>query len=359
MVSILVAAATLQHLDLSADTSRQVVVDREPGQYLGHVSTLLLEDQKTILCVYPRGHGKGPITLKKSTDGGKTWSNRLPVPENWATSLETPTIHRVIDPKTGAKRLLVWSGLFPARTAISNTDETGFSELKPAGNWGGIVVMGSVLRLKNGDYWAMFHDDGRFFGPNGKVNQVFHLYQTLSHDGGLTWEYPRPIWAGTDIHLCEPGVIRSPDGKEIAVLLRENRRRKSADVIFSRDEAKTWSAPQELSQSLNGDRHTLRYAPDGRLVCVYRDMEEGATKGDFVAWVGRYEDLHKSAAGQYKVRLLDNQDSWDSSYPGLELLKDGTFVATTYGHWTKDQEPYIMSVRFTLAEVDRLSQAKR
>ena len=31
---------------------------------------------------------------------------------------------------------------------------------------------------------------------------------------------------------------------------------------------------------------------------------------------------------------------------------DGTFVATTYGHWTPGEEPYIVSVRFTLDELD-------
>jgi hypothetical protein len=90
-------AITIPLVDLAAQKDRQVIVDKEPGQYLGHPTTVLLEDQKTILCVYPKGHGKGAICLKKSTDGGLSWSDRLPVPENWATSLETPTIHRVID----------------------------------------------------------------------------------------------------------------------------------------------------------------------------------------------------------------------------------------------------------------------
>ena len=32
-------------IDLSKETQRQVIVDREPGQYLGHVTTVLLEDE--------------------------------------------------------------------------------------------------------------------------------------------------------------------------------------------------------------------------------------------------------------------------------------------------------------------------
>ena len=50
-----------KYIDLTNDVARQVVVDKEKGQYLGHPTTVLLEDGKTILCVYPKGHGRGPI----------------------------------------------------------------------------------------------------------------------------------------------------------------------------------------------------------------------------------------------------------------------------------------------------------
>jgi hypothetical protein len=39
----------------------------------------------------------------------------------------------------------------------------------------------------------------------------------------------------------------------------------------------------------------------------------------------------------------------------VELLPDGTFVTTTYGHWRAGEQPYILSVRFTLAELDALA----
>jgi hypothetical protein len=55
---------------------------------------------------------------------------------------------------------------------------------------------------------------------------------------------------------------------------------------------------------------------------------------------------------EYRVRLMDNHHGDDCAYPGLELLPDGTFVTTTYGHWTAGEPPYVVSVRFTLAELD-------
>ena len=62
---------TIPLLDLAQDRERQVIVDREAGQYLGHPTTVLLEDGKTMLCVYPKGHGRGGIVYKRSPDGGK------------------------------------------------------------------------------------------------------------------------------------------------------------------------------------------------------------------------------------------------------------------------------------------------
>ncbi len=349
-------------IDLAHETARQVVVDREPGQYLGHPTTVLLEDGKTLLCVYPKGHGRGPIVYKRSPDGGLTWSERLPVPENWATSRETPTIHRVVD-RDGKKRLIVWSGLYPARLAVSKDDGATWSPLKEAGAWGGIVVMGCVepLRTGKGHYLAMFHDDGRFFQAQPQVRQpvVFTLYQTLSSDGGLTWGAPEAVYSSSEVHLCEPGLIRSPDGRKLAVLLRENARRKNSHVIFSTDEGRTWSPPRELPGALTGDRHTGKYGPDGRLFISFRDMaHETPTKGDWVGWVGTFEDIEQGREGQYRVRLMDNKKGADCAYPGVEVLPDGTFVATTYGHWTEGEQPYIVAVRFKLSELDAKAKAR-
>jgi hypothetical protein len=362
-------------IDLDKETSRQVIVDREEGQYLGHPTTVLLEDGKTILTVYPKGHGRGEIVYKRSTDGGVTWSERLKTPESWKTSLEVPTIFRTIDPQAN-KHLILFSGLYPARLAHSEDDGLTWSELEPVGDWGGVVVMASVTALNTGKghYLALFHDDLRFMTADGqekykedrKSNEqvLFTLFKTFSYDGGLTWSKPESILSRRDMNLCEPGMIRSPDGKTLAVLLRENARRSNSQIIFSQDEGKTWSDPLPLPNELNGDRHVLKFAPDGRLLVVFRDVsplslrndqtgQGSPTEGDWVGWVGKWDDLVKGKPGQYRIRFKDNIHSWDCCYPGVELLPDGTFVVTTYGHWEKDKEPYILSVRFKMEELDR------
>jgi Neuraminidase (sialidase) len=386
-------------VDLDKEKKRQVIVDKEKGQYLGHPTTVLLDDGKTILTVYPKGHGKGGLVYKKSEDGGKTWSDRLPTPDSWMTSKEVPTMHKVVD-KYGKKRLIMWSGLYPARLAVSEDDGATWGEIEKVGNWGGIVVMGALTELQTGKghYMALFHDDDRFFTANGsdvyekdKKNfnsRMFTLYKTFSHDGGLTWSYPEIITKSREIHICEPGIIRSPDGKQLAVFLRENSRRDNSQIIFSNDEGKNWTRPKPLPNELTGDRHVVKYAPDGRMIVIFRDRsplkyhtelleiskkennqnyseiaektELGSpTEGDWVAWVGTYEDLLKGGKGEYRIRIKDNTRGWDTTYPGLELLPNGDFVTTTYGHWDKGEQPYILSVRFNLDELDKKVNTKK
>jgi lysophospholipase L1-like esterase len=347
-------------VDISAREDRRVVVDREPGQYLGHPTTVLLEDDRTMIAVYPKGHGKGAIVMKRSVDGGATWSERLPTPSSWSTSKEVPTIHRVVD-AAGTRRLVLFSGLYPIRMSVSEDDGQSWSELAPIGEFGGIVAMGTVIETTTpGRYLALFHDDGRYLAGEQKRSEAplwtqFHVYQTESVDGGLTWGTPRAI---TDYswHHCEPGSIRSPDGRTLAVLMRENSRLGNSHVIFSTDEGATWSFPRPLPAALTGDRHIARYAPDGRLFVTFRDTAlVSPTWGDWVGWVGTWDDLVDGAEGQYRVRLMDNTKDADCAYPGLELLPDGTFVATTYGHWTAGAAPYIVSMRLRLEELDRLA----
>ena len=125
--------------------------------------------------------------------------------------------------------------------------------------------------------------------------------------------------------------------------------------MISNNEGKTWSEPFQATGSVTMDRHQAKYAPDGRLVIVGRDTaEESPTKNHFVAWIGTYEDLVKGREGQYRVKLLHTYTS--TEYPGLELLPDGTFVATNSVVYRPDENYSVVSTRFKLEELDKLYQ---
>ena len=129
-------------------------------------------------------------------------------------------------------------------------------------------------------------------------------------------------------------------------------------MMFSQDQAKTWSKPVDTPWGLTGDRHQSIYTKDGRLVIAFRDQApESSTRGHFVAWVGTYEDIQKSRPGRYRVKLLHSYAGWDCGYPGLQILPDGTIIATTYIKYRPGKEKHsVVSTRFKITETDEMAK---
>ncbi len=338
---------TIPTLDISHQTRRQVVVERgTAGKYLGHPTTVLMPDGKTLYCTYPLGHGGPAAVLKRSDDGGRTWSERLPVPDNWATATNCPCIHRLTAPD-GTERLFVFEGNGAMRQARSEDGGKTWTPFEPNGLTC-IVAPITIVPVAGDKLLAMYHR-----GPDDRDRHPLTLWQAISDDGGLTWKDERPVAEYPGGSPCEPFVVRSPNGKQLAALARENARKYNALLITSDDEGKTWSKPVELPAALTGDRHMGRDAPDGRLVIAFRDTtHESPTRGDFVAWVGTYDDVVNLREGQYRVRLLRSPKKGDLGYPGVEVLPDGTFVVTTYAVLAPGEKNSVVSVRFKLEELD-------
>ena len=78
----------------------------------------------------------------------------------------------------------------------------------------------------------------------------------------------------------ERGATWSPDGKSIALLMRENNRVYNSFISFSKDEGKTWSEPRQMPDSLTGDRHQQeRGALQWSSRCIRILGERGSTNG--------------------------------------------------------------------------------
>ena len=102
-------------VDISAESHRRVVVARGTAEtYQGHPTTLLLPDGRTMYCVWTRDHGGPCGPMKRSEDGGLTWSDLLPVPDNWREVRNCPTLFRLTGP-SGRVRLFVFAGQGPGQ----------------------------------------------------------------------------------------------------------------------------------------------------------------------------------------------------------------------------------------------------
>ncbi len=349
-------------VDLSEETARQVVIAQgTPEVYQGHPTTLLLPDGKTMYVVWTYGHGGSCGPMKRSDDGGKTWSDLLPVPENWAATRNCPAFYRLTDPQ-GVSRLFVFAGQGPGgtRQPDNGTMQMSFS-MDDGKTWSPmksldlecVMPFCTIMPVDGGKRLIGLSNTRRPGETKDKKSNI--VTQSESLDGGLTWSPWRVLVDLGDLKPCEPEVVRSPDGKQLLCLIRENIRNHASHYITSNDEGRNWTTVKDLPPGLHGDRHKAQYAPDGRLVVVFRDMgAKSPTRNHFVAWVGRYEDILSGKDGGYKIKLLHSNARSDCGYPGLEVLPDGTFVATTYVKYRQGPEKHsVVSTRFHLNETDK------
>jgi FAD-dependent oxidoreductase family protein len=354
-------AAAIPTIDISGDTARQVVVAQGTETvYQGHPTTLLMPDGKTIFCVWTLGHGGSCGPMKRSDDGGRTWSELLPTPESWTQARNCPSLYRLTDPQ-GTTRLFVFAGRGPdGKMHQSHSTDDG-KTWTPMTSSGLACVMPfcTIAAVDGGKRLVGLTSIRRPGETKDKLSNI--ITQSESTDGGLTWSPWRVLLDLGELKPCEPAIVRSPDGKQLLCLLRENVRAAGGHFITSEDEARTWSKEKPLPSGLWGDRPMARYALDGRLVVCFRDMGvQSPAHGHFVAWVGRYEDIVAGRDGQYKIKLLHSHAGSDCGYPGLELLPDGTFVATTYIKYRPGPEKQsVVSTRFKLEETDKMADVSQ
>ena len=343
-------------IDIADETDRHVVISAGTEEvYQGHPTTVLLADNETMLCVWCINHGGHCGPLARSGDGGLTW-RRLETTDDWQRVHNCPSIYLLTDPD-GVERLFVFAARADDDATMQQTcSEDGgltWTPFRSIGPFPCIMAFTTIIQLESGDYLGLY--------PRGKDDRdasPLKMWQSLSSDGGLTWRAPTLFCEdearGRDPD--EPELLRSPDGAQLLCLFRENLRKGHSLMMTSDDEGAAWGDLRETPWELTGDRHKARYAPDGRLVVVFRDMApDSPSRGSFVAWVGTYENIVAGCPGQYRLKLLHQHGprGSDCGYPGLELLPDGTFVATTYVKYRPGPEQNsVVCVRFKLEDLD-------
>lgn len=358
---------TIPTIDISADTVRHVVIAQGTEKIRqGHANTLLMPDGRTMLIAWTYGHGGACGPLKRSEDGGRTWSGLLDVPDNWPQHANCPPLYLLADP-LGRERVFIFANRGPSGLIMyqAHSDDGGvtWSPFAPSGlAGGGILGEGEKPAPTVMPFTAIVpvHHKKELLGVTnirrpGEAGLTNVLAQSRSADGGLSWSpWEIILDLGNPFRPSEPDLIRSPDGGQLLMISRENERSFNSWLMTSDDEGTTWSAPFQATASVSMDRHQHQFASDGRLVIVGRDTAAASTtKGHFVAWVGRYADLLEGREGQYRVKLLPHHGGGSVEYPSLEYLPDGTFVATNSVKYRPGENYSVVSTRFRLEELDK------
>ena len=369
-------------LDLAKEDSLFTVVERR-DTYLGHPSTVLFRDGRTLLVAYPDGHGRGNLILRRSTDAGNTWQA---VPVEAQRVEETPILYR-LDLPGGVERVLLVT-CRPQQGVLEWmwSDDRG-ATWSPRQDWrlegtkGIIVALASLWPVPGGPpaWRGVFHD-------HNFDNYTVDLQLEASAGGApacrftnlrrIDYTTPDGLAAARRAGLCEAGLVVRPDGKRLALLFRPEKRLTNSMVAFSDDAGLTWTDPRELPGALTGHRHESVNLADGRTMVFMRDFSPlnpgNPSHGDWVAWVGTFADLENNREGQYRIRLRrnygnsTNNNVGDCGYSGVEALPDGRVLAVTYGHWDlvpgsqhpnhpdgRGKPPYILQVRLDPRQTDR------
>ncbi len=326
-----------EFLDLSRDFSKDTVVAAGTAElYQGHPTTVQLPGTETVLCVWCVPHGGHAGQLARSEDGGRTWTRQDGLlPPGMSNHWNCPSIYRIVGPD-GKARIFVFSAYLgndrqrfanamPA--IVSEDDGLSWRELPPLGAaFRCVMTFTSMVPLKDGRTMAFFHR-----GPaDGRDRHPLEVLATVTADGGFSWSEPRVVCRVEGKSPCEAFALRSDDGDELCLIMRENTRTGHSLMTTSRDEGQTWTPARETAWALTGDRHAGIRLPDGRWLIAFRDTApKSPTKGHFIAWLGTYADIIAGRPG-LRLKLLHNYDGWDCGYPGVSLLPDGHVLAVTY-----------------------------
>lgn len=372
---------TIPMLDLAREDALFTTVERRKT-YLGHPSSVLFRDGKTLLVAYPDGHGRGNLILRRSPDAGATWQPVALAPQRVE---ETPVLYR-LDLPGGKERVLLVT-CRPAEGVLEWmwSDDRG-DTWSPRARWKlegprGILVALASLWPVPGDaarWRGVFHDnnfDNYTVDLSLETDARGAAACRFDHLRRIEYATPAGLASARRAGLCEGGLVVRPDGRRIALLFRPEKRLTNSMVSFSDDAGLTWTDPHELPGALTGHRHESVNLPDGRTIVFLRDYSPlnpgNPSHGDWVAWVGTFDDLEKGREGQYRIRLRrnygnsTNNNIGDCGYTGVDILPDGAVLAISYGHWEvvpgsthpqhpggRGRPPYILQVKLDPRQTD-------
>jgi hypothetical protein len=253
-------------------------------------------------------------------------------------------------------RLLGWLGTYVVRSSDggatwSDPIPVNARPLKHAG-----CRLGSWL-MPDGELLMGVYGRIRGYGEEGE-NESTRSALLRSDDGGFNWEYfsTMAFDAASIVDFEEPAIARLADGRIVGLLrthVNPSGDAKNLAVVVSDDGGFSWSAPRFTN--IWGYPAELVALPDGRVLMVYGYRRppygvRGCVSADGVHW--DVADEFTIREGGVPAAHYEHPGIFQHiGYPSVVALDDGSFLAMYHEH-TDDARPiqYIASTRFRLVD---------
>ena len=225
-------------------------------------------------------HGDIDLVLRRSTDGGRTWSGMQVIADNGTHTMGNPA--PVLDERTGTiwlpfsqdnKRVLLISSRDDGKTWSKPRDVTqdvlpkDWHWVGPGPGHGIQLLLGAHAGRLVVPCWAGVERDV----PFGATQLSYVIY---SDDGGRNWKHGRPA---TINHSDECQVVELKDGR-LYMNARSRMGKRRRAFCFSQDGGQTWSPirndPAMPERSCQGS--TIRLGPG--LIGVAHPLDEQARR---------------------------------------------------------------------------------
>lgn len=266
-------------------------------RYITDANLLVDRDRITVFATHvldlPEFSGKlarSVFRAASTTDGGTTWSapDAIPLPRRYVSGC----VHVPVWLE-GDTVVMGWSWDVPAE------------EGKPSATEGGMHTRaGMLISTDRGRSWAPGADVDLPDQPmgadepaavrlaNGDLFMVVRTttgrpHETVSHDGGRTWEPLRP--ASVYGHNTPSALLRLRDGAILRAWDDSPINRFPLVVALSTDECRTWAPPRTVTAPALAADGSLSYA-----TACYPSLAQAADGTILLAWWQRTTDGHNS-----------------------------------------------------------------
>lgn len=240
------------------ETEWITVEDLHPGARHVNVSrnVLEMEDGSIRLGVSSHWPGDGSFPCRnwffKSTDGGKTWSDKSPVTVNYAAPVNTSFFNETDMHRFGSGRIIAvsrFSSVYPKQDTTAPPGEEGGTHLRI------FALDEATLKWTEESEFLGYHNvhpqllelrDGRLLCSHGVRFFPFGAQAVLSADEGRTWDVDHPCvlaWFSWNSSCGYPHTVEMPDGSLLTAYTtrRYPGDRDQEDELFS--EVVRWRLP--------------------------------------------------------------------------------------------------------------------